>query len=859
MTQIAQSLGSEHYQPLSTDLVLADECARFHNDPLGWVLWAFDWGHAELRGFDGPDEWQRQFLSDWGEWLTAHPFDGVIPVGPYRTSTKSGHGVGKAQRLDDLVPTPQGIRRWGDLKPGDRVFDEHGAPVRILQTHRYRQTPMYRVTFDDGSHLDVSSGHLWSVRGRRERRYGFDTWRTLETAELLKLGVKRPNGSAMARQWEIPVQGAVQFQTREVPVHPYLLGVWLGDGVKGVPRYSKPHTEVADRLRNLGYEVTDEAGGANKYIRNVKHLFTDPVFQCASHERYIPDDYKFNTVESRMELFRGLCDTDGGVHGSGSIGYSTTSKRLADDVVWLARSLGFKAMLQSTVTKGWYPDGGGRRVECRDCYRVTINASINPFTIEHRREAYKPSEPRYQKRWIDSVEPIGHEDCMCISVDSPTGLYQARDFIVTHNSSLVSWIILFIMSTRPKCKGVVTANTGEQLRTKTWAELAKWKGLCIVGHWFELNATSLQHRAWPEDWRVDAQTCREENSEAFAGLHAASSSPFFIFDEAAGIPDVIWEVAEGGLTDGQSFMFAFGNPTRNTGKFYQTYGNAYWRNYSVDSRRAARTNKALIAQWEEEYGEDSDFFRVRVKGEFPRAGDMQFIPGDVVAAARKRGPGRYLGTDPLICGIDVARGGDDNCYIQFRRGYDAKSEVTYKIPGEKARDSMQLVSKLTLVLNDHKPDQVFLDATGIGGPVADRLRQLGYNVTDVHFGGAADDDRQFANKVSEMGWRLRQWLIDGGAIPDDGELEDELTARLFWHDKKGRFMVEPKAEGKEHAGMKKRLGKSPDWGDALYLTFAHIVPALQQERGVKDAAPWARDNLVRGDNTLGYNPLDALG
>ena len=121
-------------------------------------------------------------------------------------------------------------------------------------------------------------------------------------------------------------------------------------------------------------------------------------------------------------------------------------------------------------------------------------------------------------------------------------------------SALTAWLILWIMSTRPDCRGVVTANTSTQLETKTWAELAKWTKRCITGHWFRVSSGRMSlrivHKDHPETWRCDAQTCREENSEAFAGLHAASSTPFFIFDEATAVPDVIWYVAECGLTDG---------------------------------------------------------------------------------------------------------------------------------------------------------------------------------------------------------------------------------------------------------------------------------------------------------------------
>ena len=416
-------------------------------------------------------------------------------------------------------------------------------------------------------------------------------------------------------------------------------------------------------------------------------------------------------------------------------------------------------------------------------------------------------------------------------------------------SALSAWLILWIMSTRPHSKGVVTANTGEQLKTKTMSELTKWKSLCITGHWFEKSAMSITHRAYPETWRVDAQTCREENSEAFAGLHCANSTPWYLFDEASAVPDKIWEVAKGGLTDGEPMHIALGNPTRNTGEFHNCFrkNSHRWITHNIDSRSAKMTNKALIQEWLDDYGEDSDFFRVRVRGVFPKGGDMQFIPSDVVSDARKRGSGMYLGDDPLICGIDMARGGDDDCMIQFRRGKDACSEKVYKIPGEKSRDSMKVVSLLTMILDRHKPDVSFIDKGAMGGPVGDRLRQLGYHVIDVGFGDKAADVRHYRSRTDEMGARCRQWLLDGGSIVDDDQLELELISRDFAHNDKDQLTLERKRD------MKKRLGVSPDWADALYLTFADLVPKRPTPRDELDRNPYARDN-----DSSDYNPLDGL-
>ncbi len=443
-------------------------------------------------------------------------------------------------------------------------------------------------------------------------------------------------------------------------------------------------------------------------------------------------------------------------------------------------------------------------------------------------------------RGFDGVNPV---DPIQFGVASGHGIGK---------SALTSWIILFILSTRPFSKGIVTANTSDQLRTKTWSELGKWRRLCLTGHWFEYNngrgSMSIYHIANAETWRCDAQTCREENSESFAGLHCAGSTPFYIFDEGSAVPDKIYEVAEGGKTDGEPMHFVFGNPTRNTGRFHRVFhADAHrWITRQVDSRTAKMTNKKLLDQWIKDYGIDSDFVRVRILGRFPKAGDMQFIPGDLVSEASRR-TARHLDDDPLVCGVDVARGGDDDNYVQFRRGFDAKSEKTYRIPGEKTRDSMRLISKLTDIFDRHQPDVIFLDAGGMGGPIGDRLRQLGYNVVDVNFGGKASDERLYVNRAAEMWGRMREWLFAGGCIKDHPTLETDLTGRLYDHNDKQQLVLERKKD------MKSRGLSSPDWGDALALTFAEKVPPRHRPHNqIRTHSGVIKKKVVR-------NPLDRLG
>ena len=402
-------------------------------------------------------------------------------------------------------------------------------------------------------------------------------------------------------------------------------------------------------------------------------------------------------------------------------------------------------------------------------------------------------------------------------------------------SAMTAWLILWIMSTRPHCKGIVTANTSAQLESKTWAELSKWHSMCITKDWFTINsgkgALRMYHNDFSETWRVDAQTCKEENSESFAGLHAANSTPFYIFDESSAIPDIIWKVAEGGLTDGEPMFFSFGNPTRNSGAFSECFTTMKhrWICRAIDSRNVKITNKVQIEEWKEDYGEDSDFFRVRVRGVFPRAGNSQFISVETVAAAKARAP-YYDFNDPCVISCDVARFGSDDTIIVVRRGRDAKSVPWVKLHG---CDTMQVAQRIIDLAAVHKPDAIMVDGGGVGGGVVDRLRMLKQPVLEVQFGANADADSsmvdgavRYYNKRAEIYGRMREWLA-GGSIPDDPDLVKELTGVEYGYAMKDGhdcILLEKKSD------MKKRLGVSPDRADALAISFSfNVVPSDHYE------------------------------
>ena len=391
-------------------------------------------------------------------------------------------------------------------------------------------------------------------------------------------------------------------------------------------------------------------------------------------------------------------------------------------------------------------------------------------------------------------------------------------------SCMTAWIIRWIMDTRPHCKGIVTANTSEQLRTKTWAELAKWHHLGITKHWYKLNAggagsMNMYHLHHSETWRVDAQTCKEENSEAFAGLHALTSTPFYIFDEAGGISDKIFEVREGGLTDGQPMTFDWGNPTRNTGRFHANMVGKHRDRYirrTIDSRTVKITNKLLLNKWIDEYGIDSDFVKVRVLGQFPAQSGRQFISQhDIDAAMRVHlRPAQYEFA-PIIIGVDPAWTGDDPFVIYLRQGLYTKKLGSYPFND----DDVQMANIIARFEDEYKADAVFVDA-GYGTGIVSVGNALNRNWQLVWFGEAAPDPG-FANMRAYIWNEVKKWLKEGGCLEED----EIMRADLGGPETVSRLDGKIQLESKEH--MKERDLASPNDGDSLAVTFAYPVAAKQ--------------------------------
>lgn len=407
-------------------------------------------------------------------------------------------------------------------------------------------------------------------------------------------------------------------------------------------------------------------------------------------------------------------------------------------------------------------------------------------------------------------------------------------------SAWISMLVKWGMDTCEDCKVVVTANTENQLRTKTWPEIAKWQRLSITNDWFNCTATAIYANdpAHAKSWRADAVPWSENNTEAFAGLHNKGKRIILIFDEASNIADLVWEVAEGALTDeGTEIIWvAFGNPTRNMGRFRECFRKFRhrWKGKQIDSRTVEGTNKEQIAKWEQDNGEDSDFFKVRVRGVFPDASETQFIPTGLTDAALARVvTERDVAHAPTIIGVDPAYSGADDAVIYMRRGLHTK--LLWR--GSKTTDDLIMAKRIADYEDQYQADAVFIDF-GYGTGINSVGTGWGRAWTLVPFGSASSDP-QMLNKRGEMYNNAKTWLKLGGAL-DERETAEDLSAAEYKVRTDGKIVLEPKEQ------IKDRLGRSPGCGDAFVLTFAypvtkrqHALPGEKRGAAVTDYDPYA--------------------
>ena len=392
-------------------------------------------------------------------------------------------------------------------------------------------------------------------------------------------------------------------------------------------------------------------------------------------------------------------------------------------------------------------------------------------------------------------------------------------------SALVSWLVIWMLTTRIGSTTIVSANSEAQLRSVTWAEITKWLSMALNSHWFEVSATRVLPAKWIAElverdlklgtryWGVEGRLWSAENPDAYAGVHNFAGV-MLVFDEASGIDDGIWSVASGFFTENtpNRFWLAFSNPRRNSGYFYECFNSKreFWRTKTVDARSVEGTDKAVYQQIIDEYGPDSSAAHVEVYGEFPNASDDQFIGTLLVDEAMARAPSKDPSA-PIVVGVDPARFGADATVIAIRQGRDILAIRRFR-----GDDTMEVVGRVIDVITEFSPQLVVIDEGGLGAGVVDRLKEQRYKIRGVNFGNKSIKPLMYGNKRAEMWGAMKEWLKTA-SIPKDRFLRSDLTGPMMKPDSKGTIFLESKKD------MKSRGLASPDAADAIAITFAFPV------------------------------------
>jgi len=387
-------------------------------------------------------------------------------------------GYGKAQTLDSKILTPTGWKLMGDIKVGDEVISVDGKPTKVSGIYPQGEKDIYKVTFDDGGSTDCCDEHLWSVNDTTRKNKGRDSL-VLSLKQMMDKNLELPVSGTKSNafrqykfktyykekvnnttrnKWQIPVIQPAQFHKQNLPVHPYLIGALIGDGGigdKSSIKFSSVDNQILDNFRKYAgtavvmnfiattkydYRITrnqEQIEGSNYILDGLRKLGLQGT---KSHTKFIPEIYKFSSVEDRISLLHGLMDTDGTskiIRGrnSAQLSYTTVSERLKDDFVFLIRSLGGIATVSSRKPTYTYK---GEKKRGKLAYTININLPENiiPFSLQRKIDKHIPKNKYAPTRFISDIEYIGKKQAQCISVEHPSQLYVTDDFIVTHNTTL---------------------------------------------------------------------------------------------------------------------------------------------------------------------------------------------------------------------------------------------------------------------------------------------------------------------------------------------------------------------------------------------------------------------------------------
>lgn len=405
-------------------------------------------------------------------------------------------------------------------------------------------------------------------------------------------------------------------------------------------------------------------------------------------------------------------------------------------------------------------------------------------------------------------------------------------------STAASWAMLHYFLTRYPVKVVVTAPTSAQLFDAMFAELKRWVNELpeVLKVLIEVKADRIELKAASSEAFISARTSRAETPEALQGIHA--DNVLLVADEASGIPESVYEAASGSMSGHNATTLLLGNPTRNSGLFYDTHNRlkGEWKTFHVSCLDSPRVSDAFVREMQLRYGEDSPAYHVRVLGNFPPREEDTVIPVELIDGAMNREI-KIAKQTRSVWGLDVARMGSDASALAKRRG-----PVVEEIQTWKGLDLMQLtgavVAEYEALPPSEQPVEILVDSIGLGAGVLDRLRELGLPARGINVAESPAMKGTYANLRAELWFKCKGWLANRDVkIPKDEQLFAELASPRYTFTSSGKMQVESKES------MKKRGLPSPDKADALCLCLATDVSTIMHGYSMANKVGSLRRNI----------------
>lgn len=397
------------------------------------------------------------------------------------------YGSGKAQPKTSKVLTPNGWVKMGDISIGDTVITGNGNPTKVLEIHPQGEQDIYGIWFTDKTYTECTIDHLWEV-------WTNDTKGRNNPNKILPLSkiINNYIGNDGYPIYFIPIANNIEFTPVDIKIHPYLLGLILGDGgiSNNTINFTTADLEIIEYIKNIlpdgitvikrsgkyGYGISGRMGKENPITRYLREY---NLMGFTAEHKFIPNKYKYNTIETRLQVLQGLFDTDGSVSGKSNIDYITVSYQLALDVQELVQSLGGRATL--SIKENTYYTYKGERKKGLTAYRIyaKLPNNIIPFRLSRKADIIRNNLKYRQRevtRGIKHIELVGRKDAQCITVEDNSGLYITDNYIVTHNSMSLCAKIVLLSLRYPNNRGFLCRKTLQSLKNSTLKTLLDGDG-----------------------------------------------------------------------------------------------------------------------------------------------------------------------------------------------------------------------------------------------------------------------------------------------------------------------------------------------------------------------------------------------